>query len=516
MRYRTILCGLALSVAGGQAEAAQSCESLASLQLANTTITKAEVVAEGAFVPPANPGSQQPPHPPSPNSPYAKLPAFCRIAATLRPSSDSEILTEVWLPLIGWNGNFHGIGNGAWSGAIGYAALAAAVARGYAAAGSDTGHEGSPDDASFANGHPEKLIDYGWRAVHEMTVKGKALMEAFYGSKARYSYWNACSSGGKQGLKEAQRFPEDYDGIVAGASAANWTHLMAGIIYTAQATQGSQGPIAKEKYTLLQRAVLESCDANDGVKDGVLENPKACHFNVASLRCKAGQAEGCLTAAEVEAMRKVYTGAKSSAGTLIYPGLEFGSEHKWHLASPGAQGGFFSIAETHFKNVVFPEQSKTWDFRTLNYDAHIALADRIDGGNITAMDPDISKFIARGGKLILYHGWTDSVIAPMNSVNYYQSVREKVGAADADKAVRLFMAPGLDHCSGGPGPNEFDLLPAIVDWVERGKAPESVVASLRKNDQVVRTRPLCPYPQLASYKGSGSTDDAANFTCKAP
>jgi len=278
------------------------CERLARLSLPTTQITSAETVAAGAFVPPGLPAGA----PAIPAAAVRNLPAFCRVAATLTPTSDSDVKIEVWLPASGWNGKFQGVGNGGWSGAIVYFALAAALRDGYATASTDTGHSGG--SGSFALGHPEKLIDFGYRAVHEMTLKAKSIVKAYYGEAPRLSYWNGCSSGGKQGLKEAQRFPEDYDGIIAGAPANNWTHLEAQQIWIAQAVHRDEASfIPASKYPLIHRAVIHACDALDGVIDGLLENPAACRFDPSVLQCKAGDEPTCLTAAQVDSARKIYS-----------------------------------------------------------------------------------------------------------------------------------------------------------------------------------------------------------------
>jgi feruloyl esterase len=464
-----------------------SCEKLKSLALPEATVTTAESVAAGGR------GGAQ----------YKNLPAFCRVAATLTPSTDSDIKIEVWLPASQWNGKFQAVGNGAWAGVIGYPAMARALASGYATASTDTGH--STNGGSFALGHPEKLTDFAWRAVHEMTVKAKMLASAYYGSAPKLSYWNGCSTGGRQGLKEAQKFPADFDGIIAGAPANYWTHLAATSIWIAQAVHKDEASyIPTSKYSLIHKAVLEACDALDGVKDGVIDDPTRCHFDPKVLACKGdASADSCLSAPQVEAVRKIYSASKNSrTGQEIFPALEPGSELGWSgLAGPQP----FSVAPDHFKYVVF--KNPEWDWHTLNFDSDITLADRSDNELINASG-DVKAFVARGGKLLMYHGWTDQLIPPENSIHYYESVK-----ADS---VRLFMAPGMNHCAGGDGPNTFDAVGAIEQWVEQKKAPEQMIAAHTSNGAVDRTRPLCPYPQVARYKGSGSTDDAANFTCKAP
>ena len=474
------------------------CEKLAGLSLPDTTITQAQAIR----TPPAD-------------APAAlrNLPPFCRVAATLAPSKDSEIKIEVWLPESNWNGKLQSLGNGGWSGAINTGGLAGALRRGYATASTDTGHSGG--GAAFALGHPEKLTDFGYRAVHEMTVKAKAFIAAYYGNGPKLSYWNGCSSGGKQGLKEAQRFPADYDGIIAGAPANYWTHLMVATLWPAHATLKDPAAfIPPSKYPLIHQAVLAACDALDGVKDGVLENPTRCKFDPNLLLCKGDDTAGCLTAPQVEAARKIYGPVRNPRTRQeIFPLLEPGSELGWAPLAGGPAP--FQIPVEHFKYVVF--QDPNWDFKALNFDNDVALADKIDNGLLNATDPDLKAFFARGGKLLQYHGWNDQIIAPRNSIDYYKSVEQKLGGPSKLQGnYRLFMVPGMGHCGGGDGPNSFDMVSTIEQWVEQNQPPERIVATLRANDSVVRTRPLCPFPQVAQYKGTGSTDDAASFVCKAP
>ena len=482
---------------------AATCESLRSLSLPNVTVTQAIVVGPGQFSP-QGAGGTVPPD-------AAKLPAFCRVAATLTPTRDSDIKIEVWMPGQGWNGKFLGVGNGGWAGNISYPAMAEGLGRGYAVASTDTGHSGNGGDASFALGHPEKLIDFGYRAVHEMTAAAKRFVSAFYDTAPRFSYWNGCSTGGKQGLTEAQRFPADYDGIIAGAPANNWTRLMTGLLWAGRATLSDPANrLPAEKLAILNRAALNACDARDGVADGVIENPRSCRFDPQVVRCKEGDGADCLTAAQVEAAKKIYGPATNPrTGEALFPGLPPGSESGWSQATGGPAP--FPIPDSHFKYVVFEDPK--WDFRTLDFDRDVARAERVDNGTLTATNPDLNAFIKRGGKLLMYHGWNDQLITAQNSVNYYESVRSTVGAPRTDAAVRLFMAPGMAHCAGGPGPNQADWLAALEQWVERGVAPTRIVAS---RPAVGRTRPLCAYPQVAQYSGSGSTDDAANFSCVAP
>jgi feruloyl esterase len=496
-----IAAGLLLVILEIPARAA-TCESLTGLMLPQTTITLAEAVPAGDF---ALPGGA-----PTPAA-LKDLPAFCRVAATLRPSDDSDIKVEVWLPSSGWNGKFQAVGNGGWAGTISYAAMGLALHRGYAAASTDTGHVGGRGD--FVEGHPEKLVDYAYRSVHEMTVQGKAIVGAFYGEQAKYTYWNGCSTGGRQALTEAQRFPDDFDGIIAGAPGNFRTHHAFSQLLAAHATLKDPGSsIPKEKFELLHKAAVNACDKRDGLKDGLIGNPMACKFDPNALRCKGEDGPNCLTGPQVEAARKIYAGPKDSrTGAQIFPPVERGSELGW-TAVAGPQP--YQVAVDHFKYVVF--QDPNWDWRTLNFGSDVDLADQRDRGLVNATDPHLEKFFGHGGKLIIYHGWGDPIVAPENSIHYYNSVADTLGGVDkVSNSIRLFLAPGMGHCGGGDGPNVLETVPALEQWVEKGTAPEKILASHSTDGKVDRTRPLCPYPQVAKYKGSGSIDEAANFSCAA-
>jgi feruloyl esterase len=486
--------------------AATSCEDLVSLSQSNTTITSAQTVAAGEFTPPDPNGSQA-----VAASPYSKLPEFCRVAATLRPSSDSDIKIEVWLPVSGWNGKLQSVGNGGWAGFISYPALAHGVADGYATASTDTGHTGNT--GKFALGHPEKMIDFGYRSEHEMTVAAKAIIAAYYGDGPRLSYWNGCSTGGRQALTEAQRYPSDYNAIIAGAPANNRMHIYAWSMWIAQAVhQGESSYIPPAKYAVIHKAVVEACDALDGLKDGLIGDPRRCHFDPKVLACKGVDGPSCLTSQQVEVARKIYSAAKNPrTGQEIYPGLEPGSELGWAIhASPEP----LSYATDGFKYVVF--RNPDWDFRTLNLDSDVALADQVDNGTTSAMDPNLKEFFQQGGKLLMYHGWSDPQVSPLNTISYYASVLKTTGTTEKDPSIRLFMLPGMGHCGGGEGPNTFDAMEALAQWFEKGPAPNQIVASHSSNGVVDRTRPICAYPRVAAYVGSGSIDEAANFICKAP
>ncbi len=479
----------------GQAQT--SCERLRSLSFPNTAITDSKSMAAG------------------PDRGMDNLPARCQVAALLTPSPDSHIEMQLWLPASGWNGKFEAVGNGGWAGSINFSGRAAALAEGYATASTDTGHKSSETPgASFALDHPEKLTDFGSRAVHEMTAVSGKIISAFYGRQPQLSYWNSCSNGGRQGLMEAQRFPEDYDGIVAGSPAADWTGRALSSLWVAQAVHKSESSyIPASKYPLLHNAVLRACDLADGVADGILENPVQCKFDPNVLLCTGSDEGSCLTAAQVEAARRIYAAAADQAtGKEFYPGLEPGSELGW--ATYGGPKPF-AIGEDYGKFVMF--RNPGWDYRSFNFATGAALAERIDNGTINAKNPDLRAFFSHGGKLLQYHGWSDPQIPPLQSVNYYKSVLNAMGGAGkVQNSYRLFMVPGMQHCGGGPGPNQFNAMAALERWRESGVAPDRIIASRVANNRMDMTRPLCPYPMTAQYKGVGSTKDAGNFDCKLP
>jgi feruloyl esterase len=490
-----------------------TCESLKSLSLEHTTITIAQSVPTGEFsLPNRGEGAAL----------IKGLPAFCRVAATLQPSAESNIKMELWMPLANWNGKFQAVGNGGWAGTISYVSrdaasngrlggMAGALQSGYAAASTDTGHDDA--GAKFALGHREKLIDYAYRAVHEMTITSKVILSAFYGEPAKLSYFNGCSTGGRQALVEAQHYPEDFNGILAGAAANPKAHLDAWRVWMAQAMfKDTDSYIPVNKYSIIHKAVLGKCDALDGVKDGLIENPLQCHFNPSVLQCKGADSPECLTAAQVAAAKTIMTPVKDrKTGALIFPGFEPGNELGWGRMLKGP--GPYDTALDDFKYVIFGNPN--WDWRTFDLERDTAVADKVVQGTIEAVDPDLTKFAQRGSKLLMYHGWADQDIAPQTSINYYKNT-STVTKATSDW-VRLFMMPGMQHCQGGEGPNSFDPVTALEQWVEKGRVPDRIVASHRLRDGTVdRTRPLCPYPQVAKYKGTGSIDDAANFLCSAP
>jgi len=479
-----------------------TCESLKSLSLDNTTITMAETVAAGQFsLPATGRGAAQQ------NAAFKQLPAFCRVAATLKPSSDSDIKVEVWLPMSNWNNKYQAVGNGGWAGVISYPAMAEALGRGYVSSSTDTGHVGG--SGSFALGHQEKLVDFGYRSEHEMTVKSKEIIKAFYGNAPQLSYWNGCSTGGRQGLKEAQMFPNDYDGIIAGAPA-NRTAISLWIAFAVLKDEASYIPA--EKYKTIHQAVLNACDAIDGVKDGLIEDPRQCKFDPKVLQCTGADNASCLTAPQVKAAQQIYSPAKNPhTGQEWFNSLVPGTELGWGVqaAGPDPSANIYD----QFRYVVYKDPN--WNWRTFDWDKGIELSEKPENLVMNATDPNLKQFFAHNGKLLLYHGWADTNVPTLNTIKYYDSVLKTMGGpAKTSNNVRLFLEPGMGHCGGGEGPNVFDKVATLEQWVEKGKAPEQIIASHSTSGKVDRTRPLCPFPQVAQYKGSGSIDDAANFVCK--
>lgn len=495
-------------VVSGPISAAAPCEALAALTIANTVVTSAESVPPGPLSRSSAGGQQA--------RDLGDLPAFCRVSVVSRPVDDSEIGIEVWLPSAdAWNGKLLGTGNGGYSGELGYEAMASGLRKGYAAAGSDTGHQGG--DLKFAVGHPEKVNDWGYRAVHVMTETAKLLVRNYYGRFADYSYFSGCSTGGHQALMEAQRYPEDYDGIVAGDPGHNRVRLNVGFLWSWTAVnQDSVAPFPASKLPFLGRQAIASCDPLDGVEDGLIADPPRCRFDPGTLLCHGADGGDCLTAAEVNAARRVYGGARNPrTGEQIYPGWAPGSEASGAERAGGWAGYFVGRPEparTDFwRYWVFEDPN--WDSHTFDFDRDVAYADAKMAA-ISAIDHDLSGFKRREGKLLMYHGWADPVVPPQDSIRYYEKTVQTMGSLEATADFfRLFMAPGMGHCRGGAGPSEFDALEALDKWVAGGIAPDRITASHLSGGAVDRTRPLCPYPLVARWDGSGNIDDATSFVC---
>ena len=491
---------------------AQRCEELTRLSFPGIAVRSATPVAPGMF----GAGGISP----------RSVPGFCRVRGTVLP----ELGFEVWLPAQ-WNHKYVGVGNGGLAGKIVYSAMFNPVNRGYAVSSTDTGHVANgPNDGSWALGHMDRVINYGQRGVHEMALASKSIIQAYYSAVPAHSYFQGCSYGGQQALTEVQRYPADFDGVIAG-DPANWftRHYTGGHMWIANAVEGD-GWLPPRKVQMLADVVNAACDVLDGVKDGVLNDPRRCHFDPALLQCKAGDSPNCLTGAQVAAVRKIWAGPRDAGGEQLYPGLAPGGEAgpggwvQWVTGLAPDQGAHIELGLPFMRNVVF--DNPRWNYRTFRFDppasgldSDVTYVDDKVGRIFNAIDPDLRPFRSRGGKLIQYHGWSDPDIPPVNSINYYESVVRKTGRNslhDTKDFYRLFMVPGMQHCTGGPGTPRFDALAALEQWVEQNKAPDQITASHVTNGLIDRTRPLCAYPQEAKYKGSGSTDDAANFVCALP
>jgi feruloyl esterase len=507
-----------------------NCAALAKLALPNTTISLAQTQTAGSFNLPQSAGSQE-------GNSFRNVPAFCRVVMKLTPSSDSNIAVELWLPAHNWNHKFLGIGNGGFAGTIDYERLATEVQQGYAAAATDTGHTGTFIDAEWALGHPEKVADFGYRAIHEMTVAGKAITRAYYAAPPAYAYFEACSDGGREALMEAQRFPTDYNGILAGAPANNWTRLLTNGTRLNQALLLQPGAyFSSAKLPAIQSAVLAACGAQSGVNDGFVNNPPACHFDPSVLLCKGDETNACLTQPQITALNTIYSSLRSASGSALFPGFSPGGEQggngwgPWILGDAPRQSLDYAFGTRYFADMVLNDPQ--WKLESFNVDQALADAIRVTGKSVDSTDPDIRPFIRHGGKLILYHGWSDAAIPPTSTIDYYQSVRSAIGAKLEDSAVRLFMAPGMQHCGGGPGPNSFgqdgdvsssddahnNIHLALEAWVEKGLAPQTIIATRSPDPthKAMTSRPLCPWPQIATYKGTGDPNDAASFACTNP
>ena len=555
--FRLTVSLLALTaLAVGIANAA-ACESLSGLQLPHATITLARAMSESDL-----PAADSP-------VPVKGLPPFCRVTVISKPTSDSLISIEVWIPLgEAWNGRYEQVGCGGLCGSLQfqYPSMARAIRRGYATAATDDGSQ-TNGDATFALGHPEKIIDFGYRALKETTESAKAIIAAMAGKKPLRLYFNGCSDGGREALMEAQRFPEDFDGIIVGAPANAWTHQFGGFVANQQALlKDPENYIPDAKLPILSKAVLEQCLKRDSGApgDAFLSDPLGCQFDPSKVQCARGQDPNtCLTPAQVKSAKAIYGGLHDPrTGKLVAAGFTPGNEDEranwpmWMVGSsrdanladkkPPSSGsadlsqralqGYFGSGFFGY----FILQNPSLDILELDVSAAVAAADSGSGKIINSIDPDLRPFKRHGGKIIQYHGWADSALAPMNSVNYYNSVRsalfrkttaEPGSFSEIQNFYRLFMVPGMGHCFGGPGATEIgesadppvvdaehDLMKALERWVEQGVAPEKIIASHYVDGDPARgvqfERPLCPYPQVARYDGRGKPSDAASFACR--
>jgi hypothetical protein len=484
-----------LAVAPGVASASSSgrvaCADLATIRLPEVSSVSAELDTDGEA------------------AGMTGLPEFCRVVMTVVP----RIGIEVWLPTGTYNRRFEAVGGGGYAGAISYFAMANVLRSGYATASTDTGHQ--VRDGSFALGpdgrlDQQSITDFASRSLIELTVKAKTLIRAFYGRPAEFSYWNGCSTGGRQGLMLAQRLPGAYDGILAGAPATNWDRFIPAELWPQVVMrQELGGPIAGCKLAAATQAAVARCDRYDGVADGVIDDPRRCDFDARSL---VGQATPCgeFTAADARALRAIWNGPRTTSGQFLWYGLSQGAT-LGALAGPAP----FPIAENHVRYWV--EQNPRFDWTTLDYagfERDFRASQRLFNDVIGTDDANLSRFRASGGRLLMWHGWNDQLIFPRGTVDYYQRVLDRMGGVRrVGDFARLFMAPGVEHCAGGPGPNTFDMFGELVKWVERGSPPDRVIASTVENGQVTRTRPLCAYPKIARYDGRGDPNTATSFDC---
>jgi feruloyl esterase len=528
---RAMTCRLPLAVAAAvvvlvpRPSAAAGCDALATLQLGpDTTITAATTVDGGSFTPPGGREAR----------PIENLPAFCQVHGLLKPTATSVIHFEVWLPSSGWNGKLQVVGNGGLAGTISYPAMATALRSGFATASTDTGHT-SAEPATWLQDR-ERLIDYSSRGLHLTTVQAKAILNAFYTQPAKYSYYTGCSTGGKQGLMEAQRYPADFDGILAGDAANFWTHQMASEVWNGVVTGTPETNLSKEKLQIVQDAAIAKCDALDGAKDGLVSDPMRCMFDPEVVECRGTDTAQCLTRAQVDAVRNVYLGPLNPrTKKRVYPGFYPGGEMGWAPGTVINRTTTSGVSSNDFFALTLFHQPD-WAFRTFDFDRDLSRADTELAPVTNATDANLAEFNRLGHKLIYYHGAADPLIPAQNGIDYYESVvKAQKGLDRTQSFFRAFLVPGLYHCSGGPGPIAFgtsgeppaneqdadhDIVRALERWVERGTAPSQIVATKYVDGDakkgVALQRPICPYPQVAMYKGSGDMNDAANFACRVP
>jgi feruloyl esterase len=502
-------------------------------RLAGTTFGYAAIASATNVAPPFGVAGNNPPTPVTVNVP------FCRVQGTIRPTPDSDIVFEVWLPpREAWNGKCEGVGRRGFGGTLLYGPMDWALEGGYAVSNTDGGHTGAAVDASWAVGHPEKIVDFGCRAIHETALASKAIIEAYYAKPPAHAYFNGCSDAGREALMEAQRFPQDYDGIVAGDPANYWTRLLTNGLRVEQALVATPDSwISPEKLSVVTDAALRACHG----ESGVLQDPEACHFDPVSLACSEDKPNECLSPPQIAALKKIYSSMQDASGKSIYPGYSPGGESYpsgWRLWLSGAepkrieQSLMYGYVIGYFANMVF--DNPHWNFRDQNLTDAIAQAEEKTGRALDAVDPDLSSFRDAGGKLIHYQGWNDAGVPAKSSIRYYKDVAAKMGGIETIQSFyRLFMAPGMQHCGLGLGPNAVgsvvgllapsrdpadDVVAALAHWVEDDAA--QIIATLYRNNDpskgIAAQRPWCPYPATARYSGQGERADAASYVCKAP
>lgn len=492
-----LLAGAALSFVAAKADTNATCAGLKGLKLDNATITAAEHVAPG-WRPPKSLFTQRD---------TSVKTSFCRVALTI----EKEIKVEVWMPDI-WNQRFEAVGNGGLTGAINYPGMAGAVMAGFASASTDTGHENTKTffDTDWVAGHPDRVENFAHRGHHLMAVNAKKIVAAYYGAPAKKNYYTGCSSGGWQGLTEVQRYPEDYDGVVVGAPAKSFVQLQSNVFYTSYVKRMTPGgDMSPEKQKMIVKAMVAKCDETDGLKDGIITDPRLCKFDFNSLLCKAGDGPDCLTKPQIARAKMLYGERKTKKGLPLYPGQPIGVQPSSIFTEMSPD----PMADTMM--ILALKQKPSWTPATFDPDRDIPPMDKELGALLNSDNPDLSAFKARGGKLLMYHGWADPGLPPFVSLDYFHAVQKKVPGAD--DFVRLFMIPTMGHCGGGDGPNGFDSNSAIVNWVEKNEAPERLIGTHTNPDgSIGMTRPLCAEPKVAIYKGTGSPDEADSFICKLP
>jgi feruloyl esterase len=477
---------------------ADTCSDLMSAKLKGATITAATSIPAGEFTTPEQIGY---------GSITINVPAFCRVQLTIGTAT-----AEVWLP-DAWNNKLSGWGNGGELGAIIYLGLYYGIWGGYVSVSSDLGHQSYGGDASWALNRPDLVKEFGFTATHDMTVAAKALTQIYFGSGPAHSYFLGGSAGGRQALMEAERYPADYNGIASLYPAQAWTHIMAGMIAQELKLGGSgssDAQLSYEQSIALNNAVVASCDALDGLGDGLIEDPAQCHFDPGAMSCAVTTSPYCLSNAQVAAVRALYQPLRLSSGKIVYRGLPYGSEYEW---SCSVLHDAFNLpfSNSWFQNEVY---SPDWDFHTFNADVDVPFADGLLGPTLNASSANLDAFLAAGGKLLIAQGQSDAIVVPENTIDYYRKLRRRYGA-DAKGFARLFMIPGSGHCGPAQGPSSWDIFGTLVPWVEQGTAPDSILAYQYNDDgSVKRTRPLCPWPKLARYSGQGDVNDARNFTCR--
>jgi hypothetical protein len=533
MRFGVCVCAILTNALFGAKVTPGTCVQLRRLKLEDARVLSASVMAAGNFLPEnVKAGTPE-------AKVFQKLPEFCRVVVEGTPSSDSQIAVEVWMPITGWNRKIRGQGNGGFAGSIDYRGMAGSLNLGYATSGTDAGHKGEATDASWALHHPEKTKDFGYRAIHVTAGLAKTITRTFYETEPARSYFDSCSDGGREALMEAQRFPTDYDGILAGAPANDWTHLLTAALDLSKATTASEEDfIPPEMLPIITAAALKGCDAKDGIKDGILEDPRNCHFDPDLLHCNGTESNACLSAVQIQTVKKIYAGGSEAAARQVFPGLMPSSEagdgqwKDWITGPAFGKGSMLAYSTNFFRYMVF--SNPKWNYHTADVSGVLKAADRTTASILNSTDPNLKPFYQRGGKLILYHGWLDSAISPLNTIKYYRDVVSTMGQGSAGEFFKLYMIPGMGHCAGGPGPFVFgqlgigeardpnhNIFVALEKWVETGTAPGPIIGKKLNDDKdaskgVKLTRLLCPFPQIAIYDGGSDPNTASSFSCKKP